>query len=399
MFVRYFISNLGACISLLVLFAVTQSAQAQTYSILYSFTGGADGGTSIGGLTKDAAGNLYGTTGFGGGGTCSLGCGTVFKIDASGAKTILYSFTGLADGATPYATLIRDSTGDLYGTTQFGGVYNYGTVFAVNSMTGRFKSLHSFNGADGRYPIAGVVQDSNGILYGVTVLGGNLAECSGNGCGTVFKLDPSGTLTVMRSFTAVDGANPFASLIQDSNGILYGTTVWGGNLAECSGNGCGTVFQLDPSGTLTVLHSFSRFDGVNPSAGLIRDTAGNLYGTTLYGGDDNAGVVFQLDPTGTLTVLHSFNYGDGSYVFGGLIQDTNGFLYGNAAGGGRYGYGTVFKLDPATGRFRVLHIFAGGTDGATPQARLVSDGSGNLVGTTVNGGPDDFGTVFRISPR
>src|ERR1700722_18280865 len=248
--------------------------------------------------------------------------------------TVLHRFTG-ADGARPFAGLIGDSADNLYGTTIYGGAWGYGVVFKLNK-TGE-TVLHSFTGgADGSGPQAGLIQDSAGNLYGTTENGGAW------GYGVVFKLDTTGTETVLHSFAdKPGGANPVARLIQDSAGNLYGTTEYGG------ASGSGVAFKLDTTGTERSLYSFTGgADGGRPAAGLTRDSAGNFYGTTQYGGASNKGVVFKLDTTGTETVLHSFTgFADGGYPYAGLIQDSLGSLYGTTADGGPSHHGVVFKLD------------------------------------------------------
>jgi uncharacterized repeat protein (TIGR03803 family) len=388
-------------------------SQAQTYSVLYSFTGGADGGVPDAALIRDQANNLYGTTSNRGNlNDCgTAGCGTVFQLDTTGKLTVLHSFTGQRDGAFPVGALVSDARGDLYGTTTSGGgatcpSFGCGTVFKLNT-TGNYRVLYHFSGSDGKYPESGVILDAAGNLYGTTAAGGDLTCASGNGCGTVFQLDANGTLTLLHSFSGADGLYPYAVLVRDAVGNLYGTTFGGGAY------GFGTVFKLDTTGTLTVLYSFSNSpDGSGPNAGLIRDVSGNLYGTTYYGGIDTCsplgcGTVFKVDANGNETVLYSFTGGlDGSNPFAGLLQDAAGNLYGTTSNGGDVhclnpsgGCGTVFRLDPVTGGFRTLHRFAGGTDGALSYAGLISDGTGNLVGTTQAGGAYGYGTVFRISPR
>jgi uncharacterized repeat protein (TIGR03803 family) len=301
--------------------------------------------------------------------------------------TLLHSFSG-SDGATPYAGLVRDSDGNLYGTTYFGGPHVGGTVFKLDT-SGVLTVLYSFSGLnnDGADPRAGLVGDSDGNLYGTTVAGGSY------GSGTVFKLDTSHTLTVLYSFSGGgDGAQPQAGLVRDSDGNLYGTTVAGGS------NGSGTVFKLGTSHTLTVLYSFSGgSDGAHPLAGLVRDSDGNLYGTTPNGGGSGLGAVFKLDTSHTLTVLYSFAGGDGANPYAGLVRDSDGNLYGTTPNGGGSGLGAVFKLDTSH-TLTVLHSFSGGTnDGATPYAGLVRDSDGNLYGTTVSGGSSNRGTVFVVS--
>jgi uncharacterized repeat protein (TIGR03803 family) len=229
----------------------TQSAQAQTYNLLHSFTGGADGATPDAGLVLDAAGNLYGTTVAGG----ASNLGTVFKLDKTGKETLRYSFLGGADGATPYAGLILDGAGNLYGATEVGGASNSGTVFKLDT-TGVETLLYSFTGGADGTPDVGLVRDAAGNLYGTTFAGGAPSF------GTVFKLDTTGTETVLYSFTGgADGGSPFGGLVRDAAGNLYGTTIEGGvDRAPCEADGyrgCGVVFKLDPTGTETVLYTFT----------------------------------------------------------------------------------------------------------------------------------------------
>jgi uncharacterized repeat protein (TIGR03803 family) len=419
------------------------AASAYTYSVLYSFCSSAnctDGEFPQAGLIQDAAGNLYGTTTAGGGNSNSFcgsnGCGTVFKVDNTGHETVLYSFCSAAnctDGAVPQAGLIQDGAGNLYGTTAGGGnFYNFcpsngcGTVFKVDN-TGHESVLYTFCSTtvmgspclDGDDPKAGLIQDAAGNLYGTTYYGG------ANNGGTLFKVDSSGHETVLKIFCSfgsncVDGTDPQAGLIQDAAGNLYGTTLNGGSSYYTVGPGA--VFKLNNAG-YTVLYSFcpesSCSDGANPYAGLIQDSAGNLYGTTFGGGTGVAiqccggGTVFKVDTTGKETVLYSFcsstNCTDGEFPQAGLIQDAAGNLYGTTtAGGGNSnsfcgsnGCGTVFKLDN-TGHETALYSFCSAAncmDGAVPQAGLIQDGAGNLYGTTgVGGANGNGGTVFKIIP-
>jgi len=347
-------------------------------TVLHRFNGGAtyDGGTSYdgihpqAGLLRDEAGNLYGTTEYGGltigNGPCDgEGCGTVFMIDTTGQETVLYSFAGLPDGAYPYAGLVRDAAGNLYGTTTYGGLLfcnennnipGCGTVFMIDT-TGQETVLYSFAGPpDGFFPYAGLVRDAAGNLYGTTTYGG-LLSCNENanipGCGTVFMIDTTGKESVLYSFAGPpDGAYPYAGLVRDAAGNLYGTT-WGGGI-QCLGysSGCGTVFMIDTTGKESVLYSFAGPpDGAHPYGGLVRDSMGNLYGTTTEGG--TGGVIFMIDTTGKETVLHNFDGAncissapcDGFGPYDGLIQDAAGNLYGTTAVGGASGvYGTVFRL-------------------------------------------------------
>jgi uncharacterized repeat protein (TIGR03803 family) len=354
-------------------------AQAQSYQeiLLHSFNGGADGENPMASLILDAAGNLYGTT-YGGG---INGKGTVFRIDSAGNETVLYSFKSGADGQNPAAPLILVA-GELYGTTQAGGGSGDGTVFQLSS-SGQETVLYSFHGgADGAYPSEGVVRDSAGNLYGATSSGG------ASGLGTVFKLAPGNIETLLHSFgEATDGKIPLGGLIRDNNLNLYGTTQAGGT------SGWGTAYRISAAGAETILYSFP--DQEN-ATGVIRDVAGNLYGSTTSGGRFGDGTVFKIDSTGKKTVLHSFKGGsDGAYPSAGLIQDAAGNLYGTTYGGGRFNWGTVFKID-STGKESILHSFTAGSDGASPVAGLVQDGAGNLYGTTKYGGAYGAGTVFEL---
>jgi uncharacterized repeat protein (TIGR03803 family) len=282
-------------------------------SVLYTFTGWPDGAYPNG-VIRDAKGDLYGTTlngGSGHNGYCSLngvpyGCGTVFKVDASGKETVLHKFTDNADGGYPEAGLIQDAEGNLFGTAGGGGglgcFHGCGVVFKLNKA-GKQSVLYRFKGgSDGANPYAGLIQDAEGNLYGTTYGGG------AHGQGTVFRLSKTGKETVLYSFCrksgCADGANPFAGVMQDAQGNLYGTTLGGGAFSDCINGGCGTLFKLDTEGEETVLHNFTGgADGGNPYAGVTQDRHGSLYGTTYYGGNINCddsgfgcGVVFELRP-------------------------------------------------------------------------------------------------------
>jgi uncharacterized repeat protein (TIGR03803 family) len=362
--------------------ASAPSAQGQTFTVLHSFKGGTDGEGPNGGVVRDTAGNLYGTTSYGG----SFNFGTVFQLDTAGQETVLYTFTGGADGAIPLAGVIRDAAGNLYGTTEHGGDLSCnsgvgcGTVFKVDK-TGKETVLYRFTrGADGTgTPFAGVIRDAAGNLYGTTADGGPFSS------GTVFKVDTTGKETVLYTFTGgrggTDGFLPSGALIRDAAGNLYGTTQLGGNYSF------GTVFKLDSTGKETVLYRFrGGSSGDQPVGGVIMDKAGDLYGTTQGGGTSYDGTVFKLNPVGNKTVLYSFASGaDGSLPVAGVIADTAGNLYGTTAYGGTSNLGTVFKLDK-TGKETVLYSFTGGADGALPVAGLVRDAAGNLYGTAYYGG-------------
>jgi uncharacterized repeat protein (TIGR03803 family) len=423
----------GICIGLLAgaigcalaLQSPAASAAQGKEKVLHSFCGKTctDGGYPEAGLIE-VNGTLYGTTDGGGTGQgqyCT-GCGTVFSLDPkSGTEKVLYSFCSqldCTDGQSPFAGLIY-AKGTLYGTTNFGGAYGYGTVFALDPKTGAETVLHAFgSGTDGIAPSAGLIE-ANGILYGTTEGGGT--GCGAEpGCGTVFAVDPkTGAETVLYSFCSqqncTDGSEPLASLI-DVNGTLYGTTSFGGASDR------GTVFALDPAtGAETVIYSFCSVghckDGGVPEASLI-DVNGTLYGTAFWGGrhgdcqyGHGCGTVFALDPnSGTETALYSFcsqpGCADGSEPVSGLV-DVNGMLYGTTLYGGdkvcgqqyrKLRCGTVFALDPATGAETVLYSFCpqkNCTDGELPWGGL-TDVNGALYGTTVDGGAQGGGTVFSL---
>jgi uncharacterized repeat protein (TIGR03803 family) len=352
-------------------------------TVLYSFTGGADGGYPNAGVIRDSAGNLYGTTTAGG----ASNWGVVYKLDPAGNYTVLYSFTGGENGGGPYAGVIRDPAGNLYGTTSDGGAASVGVVYKLNAA-GQETVLHTFTGgADGSFPNAGVIRDSSGNLYGTTSSGGTA------NAGVVYTLDAAGRETVLYSFTGgADGSFPYAGVIRDSAGNLYGTTLVGGP-AEL-----GEVFELDAAGNETVLFSFpGPTDGEWPTAGVIRDPAGNLYGTTEYGGRANAGVVYKVNTAGREKVLYSFTGGaDGSFPYAGVIRDSAGNLYGTTTAGGASNSGVVYKVNTA-GQETVLYSFTGAADGGLPFAGVIRDSAGNLYGTTTAGGASNSGVVYKVN--
>src|ERR1017187_5954344 len=344
-------------------------------------------------------------------------CATTAVALPAQTFTTLFSFDN-THGATPEGSLVQATNGYLYGTTFGGGTFNYGTVFKI-TPSGTLTTLYGFAGypTDGAYPVAGLVQATNGAFYGTTWQGGPNAGGNGDGPGTIFKITPSGTLTTLYSFCSqsgcTDGEFPGAGLVQATNGALYGTTGLGG----ANGEG-GTVFRI--TRTLTTLYSFCSqsgcTDGEWPNAGLIQATNGDFYGTTWQGGanggawGDGAGTVFKITPSGKLTTLYSFcsqsgcTDGENPY-YGALVQATNGDLYGTTwqggASGGAWGNGagTVFKISPS-GKLTTLYSFcsqSGCTDGENPFAGLVQDTNGKFYGTTNRGGANGAGTVFSLS--
>ncbi len=393
---------------------------------LYSFTGGKDGATPYATLLRDSGGNLYTTT-FGG----ANGAGSVFELAAaSGGKwkgAVLYDFPVLTEGTVPYSGLTADGAGNYYGTTTAGGTASSGTVFKLSpTSTGGWKEtiVYNFTNAngDGAYPLGNLLLDASGNIYGTTELGGiftfNCNHVNAEQCGTVFKLSPNGngtyTETILHTFTGYpsgDGENPAAGLIMDSSGNLYGTTRYGGL------HDGGTAFMLAPSSggawTETILYSFgaSLTDAWVPSGPLTRDGQGNLYGTTDSSESGNYPNVFKLSPSGTgwnESVLFTFSTQNGGTTpEGGVVLDSEGNLYGTASRGGLYQGGLVYKLSPSSGVWTetIVHNFTGvDGDGALPQAGLTFDSVGNLFGTTLYGGLYNgacqigCGTVFELSP-
>ena len=368
------------------------SVQAQNFSVVYNFDV-THGQTPQAGLVRDAAGNLYGTTASGGDATS----GVIFKISANGQATVLHTFND-SDGSLPRTDLTLSGS-TLYGTTFGGGSIGAGTIFKISTDGSGFKSLYSFTGGDdGSNPASGVIRDSQGNLYGTTQYGGMFLS------GVLYRLSPSGTLTPLHGFTGgSDGAMPMAEPIMEASGNLYGTTEFGGdNAGNCVGlsSGCGVVYKVAPDGKLTVLRSFTNMqgDGAYPMGALLRDAAGNLYGTTTGGGGQkNNGTVFKIDSKGNFTRLHSFGAGipDGVVPQGALVRDSAGNLYGTTTyGGSSSNSGTIFKLAP-NGREKVIHSFKA-SDGTGPQGALLLTPNGVLFGLTTAGGNSDAGVVFKL---
>lgn len=380
-----------SCALAFFLLGMTSAASAQTTLItLHQFGGSSqhDGGYSYAPVIEDSAGNLYGTTAGGG----DFNNGTVFRIDAAGNETVLYSFTGGTDGGNPHSGLLLDTAGNLYGITAGGGILpGQGVVFKLEP-NGVETVLHALTTAEGSGSASGLITDPSGNFYGTTEAGGAYSQ------GVVFKVDKSGNYTVLHSFGrrgVIDGNQPFAGLVRDAAGSLYGTTIFGGRYSA------GTVFKIDASGNESVLYSFrgGKSDGLYPSSSLLLDVAGNLYGTTDGGGANNFGTVFKVSANGQAEkILHSFgSSGDGASPFVGLVKDSAGNFYGVTDGGGIYGHGSVFKIDNS-GNESLLYSFTGSGDGARPDAPLIRDAVGNLFGTTLDrGSGHDAGTVFELT--
>lgn len=406
-FLPVLLRRIFCTVTLLIAVPLPSSAQA-VFTQLISFNGSNGDDPSYMYLVQGTDGQLYGTT-TNGSSSLAPGPGNVFKMTTGGTFTDLYTFcllTGCTDGEVPVGGLVLARNGNLYGTTSIGGLSTVGacdtsipgcgTIFEI-TPTGTLTTLHTFTGPDGFEPYANMTLGTDGNLYGTTLYGGNqsAAGCSGIGCGTVFKLTPAGEFTLLYSFQGGDGQNPFGRLFQAANGNFYGTTLDGGN-------GTGTIFEITPAGKLTTVYTFgSSPDPYFPYGGIIQASDGNFYGTAAEGGANGYGVVYKLVGK-TLTTLYNFcsqaNCADGNYPYGGLIQATDGNLYGTTGNGGPSA-GTVFKITRA-GTLSTLYVFCSQTncaDGSGPYGDLLQATDGNFYGTTQQGGGSQIGTVFRIS--
>jgi uncharacterized repeat protein (TIGR03803 family) len=405
-------AGLVTAIGTAVLLASATNANAQaSEAVLHTFVG-TDGVQPQAGLIEanDGSGTLYGTTSTGGDSACGdiFGCGTIFQIAPDGSGfTVLHSFNGPTDGAFPVAALLQTADGMLYGTTQSAGVtgghFGAGTVFQMAPDGSGFNVLYTFaGGADGGLVLAGLIQGSDGMLYGTTAVGGGFQTCAASGCGTIFTIGTDGSgYAILHSFTgtATDGGIPVGGLIQTSDGTLYGTTSGSG------ANGAGTIFQIATDGSgFTLLHSFEpgSGDGANPRSGLFQGNDGFLYGTTLGGGVEG-GTIFRIAPDGSnYAVLYSLNgFSGGGYApVAGVIQASDGFLYGTATGGGgdRCNCGTVFQVATDGSGYLDLHGFHA-TDGGSPVANVIQASDGNFYGTTRygGGGTTTVGVVFQLT--
>jgi uncharacterized repeat protein (TIGR03803 family) len=385
----------------LILEIFLPGASAQTETVLYNFGGGFDGAYPGSGVIMDAGGNLYGTTR---GGDTAKDYGTVFGMERSlqgvWSRKMLYRFTFEPDAEYPGGGVVFDGAGNLFGVTSGGGL-GHGAVYKltptakppwVETVLYRFTG-----GVDGNEPRATLVIDNNGNLYGTTAGGGT------NGAGTVFRLaeqpDGSWTETVLHSFAAgSDGQIPSGGVVFDSAGNLYGTTGAGGKYNSTCSIGCGTVFKLKPNGTKwteKILHRFNGSDGFGPEAGIVVDTAGNLYGAAAGGGANGAGVVFELRPTPINTwtekTIYTFTGGSDGRSPADLTLDAAGNLYGTS--------GPLLELSPdenGTWNFRILHQFVG-SDGLAPDGKLAIDSFGDLFGAAAGGGNKFDGVIFEIT--
>jgi uncharacterized repeat protein (TIGR03803 family) len=392
----------------------SRSAQAQTYTVLHTFTNEPDG-TNPNPLIQDAQGNLYGTTRAGG----AFGYGSVFKMDPSGKETVLHSIQGGTDGAIPLAALIRDSEGNLYGNTQGDGTFNVPTVFKIDP-SGNETVLYDFTGGHGCCQDSPLAIDGAGILYGMSPYEGDY-NCGyrNSSCGLLYKLTQAGENTVIHVFKGLDGIQPEGGLVVGVDGSLYGAAIHGGNLSCYTPGGghyqigCGTIYKLDKSGKFTVLHRFTgKADGSAP-LGLIRDPEGNLYGIAEYGGNTvciedayGCGTIFKVDTRGKFSVLFRFTVAIAQPAFAGhLLRDSEGNLYGVNQIGGANNSGFIFEFTPR-GTFSILFSFPSTIqvqDGSDPQG-ITRDSAGNFYGSMLLRGSEDgncgfegCGTVFKIT--
>jgi uncharacterized repeat protein (TIGR03803 family) len=394
---------LGSILALGVILSASLPARGQTYSALYSFQCGPnDAANPLGTLLRDNAGNLYGIAE--GGGT--FGFGSVFELRANGSESVLHSFAGTPDGSDPVGGLVRDTAGNLYGATLAGGDFNLGTVFRI-SPSGKEMRLHDFKplGTDGGSPIGTVVRDSAGNIYGLTNGGGRYGK------GTLYEVFSTGGDTLLSQFggSREEAEYPYSGLL-DAGGNFFGMTSGGGTYSD------GTVFEVTAAGKQGVLHSFAGAptDGNGVVGNLIKDSSGNLYGATTYGGSGSCdlsfvpgcGMVFQVSSKGAEKVVYSFTGApDGQFPDAGVVRDSAGNLYGTTEIGGTGpcsategpGCGTIYEITPS-GQESVLYSFTDTPDGANPGAPLFLDSSGSFYGTTLVGGTYGCGTVFKYTP-
>ena len=348
---------------------------------------------------------------------------TVFASSKdNGTVTVLHTFTG-EDGAFPDASLTADAAGNFYGTTQIGGTYGLGTVFRLSPLAGggwRYSLLYEFTGGtDGGQPLGSLVFDAEGNGYGTASSGGAA------GVGVVFKLSrpalPGGLPeeSVLHSFQGgSDGELPFGNVIFDAAGNLYGTTSRGGvTHVGCFQSGCGTIYELSPTGNgpwqETILHAFTdNFgEGAEPRAGLVFDATGNLYGTTNSGGNNDVCNTFNSDGCGTVFELKQtspgqwqltsfdFNFTDGGLPRAGVTLDGKGNLFGATTVGGANGGGTVFSFTQESGEWKKGHLYSFIESNSQPSGNIAVDSAGNLYGTTYQGGANDWGSVFQLVPK
>lgn len=389
-----------------LLLCVAGRASAQTYTVVTSLSAVAPpsgAGNLVWSLVQGLDGNFYGAT-EAGGGTCAnnpfASCGTVFKVTPAGVFSVLHEFCqgSCTDGGIPYAGLVLSPSGNFYGTTTQDEVNRGGTLYEI-TPTGTVTTLHSYTGAGGDGTPYGPVVQAYDAFYGITGNGGSSSD------GTVYKVTTSGTLTTLGTFSGTNGLEiPYAGqgLIEAANGDFYGVTSYGTE----STNGCGSIFKVTPQGTLSTAFGFinTSADGCGPSGSLVQVANGNFYGVTISGGTGNNGVIFQMTPAGAVTLLHSFcsesNCADGTTPNAGLTLGSDGNFYGTTIYGGAFGEGVIYQMTPS-GTFKVLYSFcsqSGCSDGALSYSSLIQATDGNFYGTTSSGGGSgNGGTVYKLS--
>jgi uncharacterized repeat protein (TIGR03803 family) len=381
-------TNWRCGLGFLVMLGLSALTQAQTFTVLYNFTGGAEGGNPSGGLVQDSAGNLYGTATSGG-----SNYGVVFEVSKVGKENVPHSFAGNPDGEYPFTPVVRDSQGNLYGTTYEGGSSSYGTVLKIDNA-GKETVLHSFSGGnDGCYPMQGLTRDDAGNLYGTA------SFCGSSGYGTIFKIDTARKFSVLHSFTdkSSDGAGPYyGHLTMGKSGNLYGVTGGGGGPSNY-----GVVYKLSSSGKFTMLHRFvgGTTDGCYPLGSVALDKAGNLYGTTEYCSANGRGNIWEVSQTGKETILHNFEYlpSDACNPAAGVTLDSKGNLYGVTLDCGTNYSGALYELTLADGALTLLHSF-GYKDGDGLMGEVWLTDTGTLFGTATAGGTYDNGTLWSYVP-
>jgi uncharacterized repeat protein (TIGR03803 family) len=378
-------------------------ANAQQFKTLLSFPGGTDGADPQTASIVVSSGNIFGATSQGGNTGCSStpGCGVIYKLSLNGSETVLYSFGGATfnDGAGPNAPILNPGTHELEGTTSGGGINTAacvggcGTAYALDS-SGNETMLHVFSGSpDANLPLGAPVLDAAGNLYGVSFYGGGTAGQTGNG--TVFTVSSTGQESLLYRFKATpDGTNPNGALVRDAAGNLYGTTTYGG-AGSCNNGflpGCGVVFKIDSSGNETILHSFTGGSDSQYPTSLVQDGSGNLFGAANY---NSAGVIFKLDSSGNFSVIYSGSLAAG--ISNLVLRPSGGFFITVTNGGSTCPNGCVAELLPNGSGYKPLLLKAfDGTDGSLPDSLVLSKGA--LYGTTYQGGSANFGTVFTITP-
>jgi uncharacterized repeat protein (TIGR03803 family) len=419
-------------ISTALLTLAPQAHAASDVSVLHVFSGNKDGAYPDSNLTADAAGNFYGTTQIGG----VFGAGTVFELspaaDGKWSFTLLYAFTGGTDGGNPLGNLVFDAAGNAYSTVSSGGANGFGAVFELTppahpnrGKAWTEKVLYSFQaGSDGALPFGNVVFDAAGNIFGTTSIGGHSHVGCYAGCGTVYELSPNGDGTwketvLHRLLDAFgDGAEPRAGLVMDAAGNLYGTTYEGGNNEVCNGLGCGSVFELSPPASgkrwsFKTLVDFNAIDGALVRGGVTLDASGVIYGTTIYGGAFNAGTIFSITPAPDqraghrkFQTIYNFDGINGLQPSGNIAIDNAGNIYGATYQGGENDWGSIFQLVPGDSGWteNVLYnfIISGTGTGASPLGGVIIDPSGNLYLTTNQGGDINRcdagrGTVLKVS--